>query len=274
SIGQTYITRFQNRFYQLPVSYFTPAKKWANSPQYPAHQAVFNRPITSRCFECHTTFAQKISALNREPEEFDPTKFIYGVDCEKCHGPGAKHVDFQTQNPGVKTAKYIINPSAFTRQQSLDLCILCHGGRLRKTAPSFSYVPGGKLEDYFAIDITPPAPGSIDVHGNQYGMLSESKCFQQSQTMTCLTCHNTHVNERKNITVFSQRCMTCHSNGHGNECPQIKKIGPSIKNNCIDCHMPRQESQAITELLPGQTNPTAALIRSHLIKIYPQNKPQ
>ncbi len=46
-------------------------------------------------------------------------------------------------------------------------------------------------------------------------------------------------------------------------------IGHSIALNCIDCHMPLKASKSISELLPGATSPTAALIRSHLIKIYP-----
>src|ERR1700730_19446678 len=108
SKGQTYITSFQNRLYQLPVSYFTAANKWANSPQFPTHPVIFNRPITSRCLECHSTFAQKLPGSNHEAEEFD-RQIIYGVDCEKCHGAGANHVEYQTQNPGETKAMYIIN---------------------------------------------------------------------------------------------------------------------------------------------------------------------
>lgn len=48
------------------------------------------------------------------------------------------------------------------------------------------------------------------------------------------------------------------------------EIGPAIKENCIDCHMPLRPSKTITELLPGKATPTAALIRSHYIAIYPE----
>lgn len=266
--GQTYATRFQNRLYQLPVSYFTAANKWANSPQYPTHPVLFNRPITSRCLECHATFARKISAPNHQPEEFDP-KIIYGIDCEKCHGPASRHVQFQTQNPKETKAKYIINPALFSRQQNLDLCGLCHGGRLQNTKPSFQFIAGDKLTDYFTVDTTKPDPQNIDVHGNQLGLLRSSKCFIRSQTMTCTTCHNSHENERGKIALFSQRCITCHSSGHNNICKMSASIGTSINQNCIDCHMPLKPSKAITELLPGDTKPTAALVRSHLIAIYP-----
>ena len=265
--GQTYITRFQNRMYQLPVSYFTAANKWANSPQYPTHPVLFNRPITLRCLECHTTFAHRISDPNHKPEDFDPN-IILGVDCEKCHGPAAKHVEFQTQNPKDTQAKYILNPARFSRQQSLDLCGLCHGGKIVNTRPSFEFVSGDKLSDYFKMDTSAPDPENIDMHGNQLGLLRASKCFRMSQTMTCTTCHNPHKNERGDIALFSQRCITCHSEGHNNICKMTASIGPSINLDCIDCHMPRKPSKLITELLPGDTKPTAALVRSHLIAIY------
>jgi hypothetical protein len=268
SKGQTYITRYQNWLYQLPVSYFTAANNWANSPQYPTHPVIFNRPITSRCLECHSTFAQTIPTSNRGPEQFDH-RIMYGVDCEKCHGPGAKHVEFQTQNPRESKAMYIIKPAAFSRQQSLDLCGLCHGGRLQKTKPSFTFISGGKLADYFVMDTLTPDPAKIDVHGNQLGLLRSSKCFQMSQIMTCVTCHNPHENERGKIALFSQRCMACHNSSHGVSCKMSASLGAAINQNCIDCHMPVKPSESITELLPGDTKPTAALIRSHLIAIYP-----
>jgi len=266
SKGQTYINRYKNRMYQLPVSYFSAADRWANSPQYPTRPVLFNRPITSRCLECHTTFAHKISAAGHIPEDFDP-KIIFGVDCEKCHGPAARHVEFQTQNPKDTTAKYILNPAVFSRQQNLDLCGLCHGGKLKNTKPSFEFVSGDKLTDYFSKDTTVVNPENIDMHGNQLGLLKASKCFRMSE-MTCTTCHNPHENERGKIELFSQRCLTCHGKGHKSTCKMTASIGPVINSNCIDCHMPKKPSRIITELLPGDKKPTAAMVRSHLIAIY------
>jgi nitrate/TMAO reductase-like tetraheme cytochrome c subunit len=269
--GQTYLSSSNGHLYQLPVSYFTAAKEWANSPLFPIHPVVFNRPITSRCLECHSTFAQKISPHNQEPEQFDKQQMIYGVDCEKCHGPAAEHVLFQTRNPGVKTAKYIVNPARLSRQQNLDICALCHGGRLQKTQPSFSFVAGDTLARYFNLnmDNIPPSPDNIDVHGNQYGLLRASACFRMSKTMTCNTCHNSHMNERGMTALFSQRCMTCHNSGTGDFCTVSHVPRAILVQNCIDCHMPLQASRSITELLPGDKTPTAAMIRSHFISIYP-----
>ncbi len=44
----------------------------------------------------------------------------------------------------------------------------------------------------------------------------------------------------------------------------------TLKTNCIDCHMPKQPSMSIAVVLPGSVIPTAALIRTHFIKVYPE----
>jgi hypothetical protein len=268
TMGQSFLSWDDHHLFQLPITFFTAANQWSNSPGFPK-QPVFDRVITSRCLECHTTYVRVTSAEGKEPEEFDQKAILYGVDCEKCHGPGAQHVQFQTKNPELKDAKYIINPSHFSRQQKLDLCALCHGGRLQKTKPSFSYTAGRSLSDFFIVDTTAPNPDQIDVHGNQYGLLRASKCFTMSTTLTCNSCHNTHENERGKIALYSQRCMTCHQEGHQNFCSFQNEVGSAITQNCIDCHMPLKASRTIAVFLPDSTITTAALIRSHYISVYP-----
>lgn len=264
--GQTFLSWRGDNLYQLPITYFTATNQWCNSPGYP-DKVDFIRPVTSRCLECHTTYVNTTSDIKKKPEEYDHKQILYGVDCEKCHGPAAKHVAYESQNPGDTVGKYIINPARLTRQQNLDLCTLCHGGRLQKTKPSFEFTAGDKLSDYFIHNT--PATSNLDVHGNQFGLLSESKCFRMSGTLTCITCHNPHENERGKVALLSQRCMTCHNEEHGTFC-KIKSVPVSaMKTNCIDCHMPKQSSMAITVLLPGAAVPTAALIHTHLISVYP-----
>lgn len=264
--GQTFMYWNKNKLVQLPLTYFTPINQWTNSPGF-SNRVVFNRPITSRCLECHSTYFNVISAPEAPIDEFSNSKIIYGVDCEKCHGPGAMHVDFHAKNPNEKVAKYIINPKSLTRQQNLDNCRLCHGGKLTKTKPSFSFLVGDKLPDYFSIDSTMPNIAEIDVHGNQYGMMAASKCFKSSE-MTCNTCHNSHQNETGQKSVFSQRCVSCHTEQQNNFCKE-KNINNEIKKqNCIDCHMPELPSKAIMVLLQGENIPTSASMHSHYIGIY------
>ncbi len=269
--GQSYASWVGNKLVQLPITYFTSAGQWSNSPGYP-DKIAFNRPLTSRCLECHATFAEKISAPEKEPEEFDKSRIVLGVDCEKCHGPAADHVKFQTQNPNEKTAKFIINPASFSRQQSLDLCALCHGGRLQKTKPSFQFTAGDKLPDYFSIDTIGRDVNSIDVHGNQYGLLASSKCFKMSATLTCNSCHNPHQNEKGKAATYAERCASCHNDTHSGNvlCKMTGNLSKAALNaNCVNCHMPEQPSMAIAVLLLGETGPTPALMHTHLVKNYP-----
>jgi hypothetical protein len=265
--GQSYLHWTGSTLSQLPISFFEPAMQWSNSPGY-APELLFDKPITSRCLECHATYAHRISDEKTRPELFHPKEIIYGVDCEKCHGAAAKHVQFHRDNPSDTTAKYIINPADLTRQQNLDLCALCHGGKITKTKPSFTFTVGQKLHDYFSIDTAGSDARSIDVHGNQFGLMAASRCYKES-SLTCNSCHNPHEKEKGNLALFSSRCMKCHTAGHEKVCRLTATEGEAISNNCIDCHMPRQASRSIAMLLQGDTVATAVRMRTHWIKPYP-----
>jgi hypothetical protein len=97
-----------------------------------------------------------------------------------------------------------------------------------------------------------------------------SKCFKGSEIMTCYSCNDVHENEKGKTALFSQRCMSCHQQNHACFCPMAKTLGKKITENCIDCHMPVNPSRAIAVFLPGKPFPTAALIRSHYIAVYPE----
>jgi len=266
--GQTFLYWDKNELFQLPLTYFTPLHQWTNSPGF-NNRVIFRRPITSRCLECHSTYFQKTSNEGVEPEDFSTTNIVYGVDCEKCHGPAAKHVDFHEKNPNVQKGQYIINPQLFTRKQQLESCRLCHGGKIAKTKPSFSFQLGDNLSDYFSIDTTAKEVANIDVHGNQYGMMVASKCFKLSE-MTCRTCHNPHENESGKISTFSKHCMSCHNEADGHFCKEKELVEKKVIKNCIDCHMPELPSKSVMVLLQGQSIPTFASMRSHFISIYPE----
>ena len=268
--GQSFAYWKDNWLFQMPITYFTAAGQWANSPGFPG-KVMADRPITSRCLECHTTYAGKLPGDDKVREQFDRNRIILGVDCEKCHGPAARHVDYQTQNPKETTGKFIVNPARLSRQQQLDLCAVCHAGNMKRTQPPFSFAAGDTLSYFFEMDTLSAAnaaAGNFDVHGNQYGLLRASKCFRLSATMTCNTCHSPHTNERGKVALFSQRCMSCHNKEHQNFCTINPTLVSYIEKNCIDCHMPVQPSRAIALFLPEHDVPVASLIRSHFISIY------
>lgn len=275
-MGQSYLNWRRDHLFQMPVTYFSAAEQWSNSPGFPEDKVLTDRPVTSRCFECHVTFAEGSGGTPMEPAGFEKSKILYGIGCEKCHGPSAKHVTWHQEHPEDKKGQYTLNPSSFTRQQQLDLCALCHGGKIQKIKPSFEFTAGDKLEDYFSLNIivdAAMASGEVEVHGNQYGLLQASKCFKSS-TMTCFTCHDSHENERSKMELYSSRCVTCHDlKKAGFNTPAHSRI-TSIEKNCIDCHMPAQPSKAIAVKLQGEATPRASLIRSHYIGIYNKKENQ
>lgn len=140
---------------------------------------------------------------------------------------------------------------------------------MNKLQPAFSFKPGDKLSDYYLPNIVSAGAENLDVHGNQFGLLSLSKCFSKSD-MTCNSCHDPHANEENQFQVFSQKCMRCHTEAGNNFCTLKEVKANPLKANCINCHMPVQPSKAIVFTEQGTRKRIPAAMRTHLIKVYPQ----
>jgi cytochrome c553 len=265
--GQTYLFWDGNQLFQLPVGYSTVFGQWINSPGYRDGTANFERPIISRCLECHAAYFE---ALEPSPpgNVYNTKNFVLGISCERCHGPGRRHVAWATSKGAAGAAEAIVNPAKLPPDLQFDVCAQCHGGQgERELAPAFSYVPGQPLAKY--IDLGPVnASGEIDVHGKQVMVLKKSRCFQVSGNMSCATCHDVHQRER-NLAAFSQRCLSCHQI---EKCGMFAKMGQAIADNCIDCHMPNQESKVVFLNVEGKK--INAQFRTHWIKVYPQSPAQ
>ncbi|MDI3254040.1 MAG: multiheme c-type cytochrome [Bacillota bacterium] len=261
--GLTYLYWDEDRLYELPVSYWKAGHRWINSPGYEDGTANFSRPVTPRCMECHAAYLQPLFS---DPlmNAYNKDSFVPGIACETCHGPGQKHLSKQTAGLGAKGDGTILNPAEFPRERQMDLCALCHNGVQREEiAPAFSYVPGEPLSQYFR-----PLPASSeehpDVHGDQIGLLEKSRCYRESKTMTCSTCHDVHAAE-KTAAFYSQRCLQCHA---WQSCGKAKVLGAKIRQNCTTCHMPVEPTQVIVSKTAGKE--IRAMMRNHWIKIYPE----
>ncbi len=272
--AQTFLYWNYGRFFQLPVSWLAGAGQWANSPGFPPSHPKFDRDIPSACFGCHTSAVgikdTKIEGLQVR-ETFHRDRTVYGIDCQRCHGPAAAHVDHHTAHPGEKHAQHVTRIRALSNQQRLDQCALCHSGLNTVQQSVFDFKPGDDLTDYFFPDIGMPAKAaSLDVHGNQYQLFTASRCFIQSKDMNCSSCHDPHTRETANMQVFSRRCMNCHEAGSKAFCTLVSLPAATLSQNCIDCHMPALPSNAITLLTNGAANPTPDSVRTHLITLYPE----
>jgi hypothetical protein len=270
--AQTYLYWYDDNVFQLPVSYSVWANNWVNSPSYPADKVRFDRLINIGCFECHGSYIERKGTQqegNRMVDYFDKTKVIYGMDCERCHGPAAEHVSFHTSHPEEKKPQHIALYKQLNRQQQTALCAQCHSGGHTTKNSIFYFKPGDSLTQYFSSPISTGRDVSqLDVHGNQYQLLSGSKCYIKSNSLTCTSCHNSHVQERENMAVFSQRCASCHSSVKHSFATQVS--ANAINNNCIDCHMPALPSRAITMKKEDKTEADPNLVRTHFISNYPE----
>ena len=280
--GQSYLYWDDDQLYQLPASYFTPDHEWIMSPSFPADKVFFNRPVTPRCLECHASYFTWM-----DTNRFEKSSLVYGINCERCHGPGADHVareqalmksgaktetKSETKSAAKPTAKSaedqrrnvaqqaIVNPARLDRNQQLSLCSLCHAGAVEPLRPSMVFRAGDNIRDFLAIQ--PATPGeTVDVHGNQAGALELSKCFASSK-MTCSSCHNVHEGPA-DAESYSRNCLECHQI---RTCGKYPALGEKIRHKCVDCHMPEQESGLIVSFTAGHT--LRARFRTHQIAIY------
>ncbi len=260
--GQSYLFWNEEELFQLPVGYSTVLGQWINGPGYKDGTANFERPIIPRCLECHAAYFRALEPIP-SGNRYDKRDFVLGISCERCHGAGREHVARLSSHPPAGSDPAIVNPAKLTRDRQFELCSQCHGGQgVRELVPAFSYVPGQPLANY--IDFGPIDPNAEpDVHGKQVVLLEKSRCFQASSNMSCATCHDVHEPER-NLAAFSQKCLSCHK---VEKCGVYAKLGPEIASNCIDCHMPNQESKAVFLDVNGKKiNPQ---FRTHWIKVYP-----
>jgi len=253
--GQTYLFWKGDLLFQLPVSYWTELG-WVNSPGYRDGIADFDRPIVPRCLECHATYFESTPP---PPNRYGKAGFVVGITCEKCHGPGREHMQRENSRVLGASGSAILNPAQFSRDRQMALCAWCHAGQGVSLARAFSYLPGEPLDKY--LELPQPDPNAmVDVHGSQVELLERSRCFQSS-AMTCLTCHDVHTAQH-DLSLFSRRCLSCHKP----ETAMFPKLGHQVTSNCIDCHMPRQDTNLIVFDRNGKK--ARPQVRSHWIKSY------
>ncbi|MGN6401223.1 MAG: multiheme c-type cytochrome [Flavisolibacter sp.] len=269
--AQTYLYYDGSKVFQLPVSYFVTEHSWANSPNFPRSFPKFDRSIPTGCFGCHSSYAQVQQSYKgfQLEEAFEKGKMIYGIDCERCHGPAADHVAYQASHPAEKKAKFMARVASLSRQQQIDMCAICHSGFREMQQPAFGFKPGDKLADYFLPEYKIVDVNHMDVHGNQTQLMMASQCYLQSKTLTCTSCHDVHKNERDDMAVFSRRCTNCHKSVDHSFVKEDKKLDAVAQINCIDCHMPLKPSSVITMLTQQKASAKPDFIRTHLVKVYP-----
>ncbi|HEX6894032.1 MAG TPA: tetratricopeptide repeat protein [Bryobacteraceae bacterium] len=244
---------------QLPLAWY--AEKdgyWAMNPGYDrADQPDARRKIDYECMFCHNAYPQIPPGHDQfRAEPLFAGKLPEGIDCQRCHGPGGRHVETAraagTSPSAIRSA--IVNPARLGRERRLDVCLQCHLETTSFPFPHaiakfgrapFSYRPGEPLTD-FELFFDHPDPAGEDrfqIASSAY-RLRQSQCFLKSGTMECTTCHDPHnvLRGQEAARHYNDVCAECHTTAFR---AAVQSGRHTAAANCIDCHMPKRRTDDV-----------------------------
>lgn len=261
---EVYFTRRGDQLFELPVAWLHPQDQWGASLFDPHGAGDLSRPLTPQCLECHTTWVDyHRGTLN----EYGPLqRDLVGVTCERCHGPAKTHVEHHRSHPKETKGVDIVAPKSMTREQRMDLCAQCHTNAVRHRKAPFSYRPGEAIEDAFRIlKMRYPEEDRV---ANQVQYLKESRCYQQSESLTCISCHDPHHAAAKGQASRSHDvCSSCHQPA---DCGAQDRLPIDVRDQCVACHMPLRNKVQVGFTTRDDEVAFPATRYEHRIAVYPE----
>lgn len=240
--GKAYLSEIDGFLVQSPIAWYATRQQWDLSPGYDfAGHPSFQRLATSECLFCH---AGLVETHDRGRLKLSVREAAIG--CERCHGPGALHVERRVADAPIpeEVDQTIVHPGRLSRELAEAICQQCHlqgdvhiavrGRRLDE------FRPGLPVEDFRYEFRMTSDQSRLDAVGH-VEQLHQSRCYQQSETLTCSTCHNPHhpVAAKQRMAAGRTVCLTCHA-------PESCGVPPSereAESRCADCHMPRAATE-------------------------------
>jgi hypothetical protein len=243
--GYSYLTDRGGYVSQTPISWFEAKQIWDISPQFTTYYLT-GRPILSDCLFCHANRTRPVEGTMNRYEE--PVFQGYSIGCERCHGPGERHV----QNPGMKTVDSfdptIVNPARMEPALRDAVCEQCHLEGVARISPRgrdpYEFRPGLPLEDFLAVYVQTLAGGANSKAVNHVEQMEQSGCFRgggERERIGCISCHDPHVfvGPRERTVVYRAACLKCHEGKRpGCSVPIAERRKTSPEDSCIQCHMP------------------------------------
>jgi predicted CXXCH cytochrome family protein len=241
--GKSYIYQSGSFFGQSPLSWYEETRQWGMSPGYDlAFHPGFARKLSAECFFCHVG---NIDRKAGNPNDFSILETTVG--CERCHGPGELHAaKHRSREELTGVDPTTVNPARLPRTLSEAICQQCHlqaaGKAMISGRDEWDYRPGLPLTDfrldfqYRLGDDTMRVVGHVE-------QLHMSECYKQSESLTCITCHDPHHSPPPEAIVEHYRtiCLECHSD---DACGEPRQARDAVAgNDCSTCHMPKQGSE-------------------------------
>ena len=242
--GKAYAVNRAGILLQSPISWYSAKGGYFElSPGYEnaATNPRFSRRMIEECLVCH------IGRMAFDPEVPDKLISPYfheiAIGCERCHGPGERHVAAQQMQKTSSPDSTIVNPARLPMRERESICNQCHlhgefrGLRYGRLPRDFR--PGMNLEDIFCVLVKDVTTQGESKAVSQVEQMRESACFKGSEgKLGCASCHNPHEwpEPQKHDEYYRARCNECHAN-HG--CSLTSQKRQEKGDSCITCHMPR-----------------------------------
>jgi Flp pilus assembly protein TadD len=242
-VGRSYLFSQDGFLYQSPVSYYSVKRGWGVSPGYQQKTTIdLTRAIEPACLQCHASRLQPVAGTQNR---FAQVPFLdNGVSCERCHGPGQRHVGLM-QKAAAKPVggAGIVNPSKLPAARRDSVCAQCHltgAARVaRRTARTGSYRPGDLLTDSVGIFVWSDARTSPLTVTSHFEKLFYSSCKEKSgDRLWCVSCHDPHGEPADRVAYYRERCLTCHAS---KPCRLPASERSAANNDCQSCHMPKAD---------------------------------
>lgn len=252
--GVSYLSEVDGFLFQTPISWYGSKQIWDLSPGFREPQLV-GRPVHGDCLFCHANQARFVAgSFNRYEKPIFPTG--YSIGCERCHGPGERHVAARTAAQPVhgKFDATIVNPKHLSHAEREAVCQQCHlegeARVVRAGRAQHDFRPGLPLGPIFTTFVHADHDGVDRKAVNHVEQMYLSACFRGSRgdrAMGCTSCHDPHrrTPPSQRDAFYRGKCLTCHQ---PQSCTAPAPKRQAKADSCIACHMPPYGSSDIVHV--------------------------